>query len=151
MRIHIKILGWIRWTGALAAGRTRALAAGRTRALTAGRTRAAAAGSTGAAAAELTGRATGLFRLASAATAVCFSARPKNLWCRFFLVAQCLIFSHNQPFRLGGGGCCFTLRIGSGFNRVSGSGFGIRIRNPDPDPGGQKLPTEVTWTLFLEA
>jgi hypothetical protein len=21
----------------------------------------------------------------------------------FFLVAQCLIFSHNQPFRLGGG------------------------------------------------
>jgi hypothetical protein len=33
------------------------------------------------------------------------------------------------------------IRIGSGFNQVSG--FGIRIRNPDPDPGGQKLPTKI--------
>jgi hypothetical protein len=30
------------------------------------------------------------------------------------------------------------IRIGSGFNQVSGSGFGIRIRDPDRDPGGQK-------------
>ncbi len=37
----------------------------------------------------------------------------------------------------------FRNRIRSGFNQVSGSGFGIRIRNPDPDPAGQKWPTKV--------
>jgi RNA recognition motif-containing protein len=35
----------------------------------------------------------------------------------------------------------FRIRIGSGFNRVSG--YGSAIRNPDPNPGGPKLPTKV--------
>jgi hypothetical protein len=49
----------------------------------------------------------------------------------------------------------FRIRIGSGFNQVSGFGSEfatrilIRIRNPDPDRGGQKWPTKIekSWGI----
>ncbi len=64
--------------------------------------------------------------------------------CAFSTAKKPNIVSHVQA------GLRIRIRIGSGFNRVSGSGFGIwiqdsgsgsRIRNLDP--GGQKLPTKV--------
>jgi hypothetical protein len=46
----------------------------------------------------------------------------------FFLVAHCLIFSHNQPFRLGGGGC--TWPEGGGMHKGGGGGMYVHPVHP---------------------
>jgi hypothetical protein len=66
------------------------------------------------------------------------SRRKTNL--HFFLVAHCLIFSHNQPVRLGGGDA-----HGRGGGGVHRKGGGMHLHPVHP-PGYATAVDTSTWS-----